>query len=411
MVGRILLCAFVLVVAGGCTTIAGWRYSLTPRTGIETSSTFDGQRTLIFSGENNCPIIGYKALEKPASQTSLIATALSSLAPVAVNFFTGAIADYLQRSKEELNATYTASGTGQLFDAKGTLIATCVVIARGTFGPVWDAEAAAKQAMGKSLLNGQNTALARAGLARYPDFYFEAWLDPVYLTDKDGKPTEDVKFAFVLRPALLHFGRTAAENVGTGKKSIGMLFAFGDAEKSTKQNDTPAPTRPAPTTPAQPGATAPAGGGGGGVGGGGGGRTGGAAGERTPRPPAGGEQPPDTNKPQPTVSAVALTFPNRQEGFEYAGVNPADADKVKSVQGNVRNVTNPLWDQTRIVRIDPKNGGLINVSAVITESEDLSDFEKFVEKFLSGNKDSIDKALTSLVQGAVAQPAAGGGKR
>jgi hypothetical protein len=117
----------------------------------------------------NCVAVPNPAVREPEKALP-VAALLVAAAPIIADFVYGAVKGYLERSKQDLTANYTASGSGVIFDRNQLLANHCLVIARGRFGP---RDPGISDSDTEGALKGSH--LPKLGLADFPDLYLEAW--------------------------------------------------------------------------------------------------------------------------------------------------------------------------------------------------------------------------------------------
>jgi hypothetical protein len=175
----------------------------------------------------NCIAVPNPAVREP-EKAFPVAALLVAAAPIIADFVYGAVKGYLERSKQDLTANYTASGSGTMYGRDELLANHCLVIARGRFGP--------PSGIGNDDTQGalKGSHLAPLGLADFPDLYFEAWLTQD--TRRDGSRSVPLSSGRVtVAPQLIQFADTAAKNEGSGTKFIGILLAITETAADPKE--------------------------------------------------------------------------------------------------------------------------------------------------------------------------------
>ena len=155
----------------------------------------------------------------------LIGLALAAVIPVVADLATNALGNYLKAREDALTGSHQALTSGQLYADKGTPAFSCIVVARGNFGAKL-----ASTVGGEAHGSLDARALTRAGLADFPDFYFEA---RVQLPTKGVSDTN----VMTLVPNRLHLAKTAAGRTTHDAKTINMIFIMAQGAIDPKSPD------------------------------------------------------------------------------------------------------------------------------------------------------------------------------
>lgn len=156
---------------------------------------------------------------------------VSFVAPLVADTVFNVVDSYFKSREAALTATYTGQGVGNLFDEKYK----CLVVSRADFGSGGNDWRLAPGLSEKSGL--KKDSLANLGFASSPDLYLEARLEHTP-GNSDAKAGPLRKPTTTVTPRFFYFGRTAAERIGSGSKSVYIvLFAKQQTKAPTALGD------------------------------------------------------------------------------------------------------------------------------------------------------------------------------
>ena len=209
--------AALTAALAGCTTIQRWTPRLWEPTNIEQVHEAEATRVML---QDDCPVVSNPS--RRATEPRALGSVIAAVAPAISDFAFDQLRDWLTSSADELSTSYRATGAGEPFGEDGKLKSHCVVVVRGVFG------GRRRAAIGndrRGSLTEKN--LNDLGLADFPTFYFEAWLEPI------ESPSTTQRFV-MLRPQVLHFVRSHAEEAGAGIKTIDVILSMSHSTHSPK---------------------------------------------------------------------------------------------------------------------------------------------------------------------------------
>lgn len=177
-------------------------------------------RALVLS---RCPTIEEESSPPAPAFAPVVGLAIAAAVPIAADLVAGAVGSYLKARQDALAGNHYGTTSGEFYSNQGLPAVGCLVVARGDFGPLSSTVGTQQRGALKA------ASLSDAGLANFPDFYFEMKVS----FERYSGETATMK----LTPNLLQFAKTAAGRTANDAKNINLVLMMAQGPIDPKSPD------------------------------------------------------------------------------------------------------------------------------------------------------------------------------